>query len=462
MDNNEWTDLGNDFRVLGNDIRDMVDRAVNSQDFRQLNENISRTVTDGLDTINRNIRKNLGFNGQNGWQQPDGNRYGNGPSGPDRYRSTRYGNGPGRDARYGQNTGQAGPYQGAPVQNPPYPPRRGYQVVQNAARSVGNSLAQNPLFAKTLGTQAGGTALSAVGYTISGGSMLVMLILTVVGMASGGWTTGVITAMGIMGILFAGSSVMAWKGTTLLGRVRRFRRYVDGLKGRTYCSIQELAGLVGKNEKYVRRDLRRLIGMGWFRQGHLDRQETCLIVSHETYRQYEESQKQLEVRQRQELEDKNLRRKEAEGLSDEVRSVIDAGNAYIDKIRKSNDAIPGEEISEKISHMQLIVEKIFQRVKERPEYVDDLRKFMDYYLPTTVKLLDAYEELDRQPVQGDNIQNGKQEIEKTLDTLNLAFEKLLDSLFEDTAWDVSTDISVLKTMLAQEGLTEQGLKGTQK
>ena len=68
------------------------------------------------------------------------------------------------------------------------------------------------------------------------------------------------------------------------------------------------------------------------------------------------------------------------------------------------------------------------------------------------------EELDRQPVQGENIRTGKQEIEKTLDTLNLAFEKLLDSLFEDTAWDVATDIAVLQTMLAQEGLTEQKLK----
>ena len=106
----------------------------------------------------------------------------------------------------------------------------------------------------------------------------------------------------------------------------------------------------------------------------------------------------------------------------------------------------------------MIVEKIFQRVKEHPEFAPDLHKFMEYYLPTTVKLLDAYEELDRQPVQGENIKNGKTEIEKTLDTLNLAFENLLDSLFEDTAWDVATDISVLQTMLAQEGLTEPGMK----
>ena len=63
----------------------------------------------------------------------------------------------------------------------------------------------------------------------------------------------------------------------------------------------------------------------------------------------------------------------------------------------------------------------------------------------TVKLLDAYEEMDQQPVQGENIQASKKEIEDTLDTLNQAFEKLLDSVFQDTAWDVSSDISVLHT-----------------
>ena len=72
--------------------------------------------------------------------------------------------------------------------------------------------------------------------------------------------------------------------------------------------------------------------------------------------------------------------------------------------------------------------------------------------------MDAYEDLDAQPVQGANIISSKQEIEKTLDTLNVAFEKLLDSLFQDTAWDVSSDVSVLHTMLAQEGLTEEDFK----
>ena len=99
-----------------------------------------------------------------------------------------------------------------------------------------------------------------------------------------------------------------------------------------------------------------------------------------------------------------------------------------------------------------------QKNMQNPDSVNDMRRMMDYYLPTTMKLLEAYEELDAQPVQGENIISSKKEIEDTIDTLNIAFEKLLDSLFQDTAWDVSSDISVLHTMLAQEGLTEDGLK----
>ena len=85
--------------------------------------------------------------------------------------------------------------------------------------------------------------------------------------------------------------------------------------------------------------------------------------------------------------------------------------------------------------------------------IDDLHKFMDYYLPTTMKLLNAYEELDKQELTGEHVQSAKTEIENTLDTINDAFENLLDSFYKETAWDVSSDISVLKTMLAQEGLT---------
>ena len=81
----------------------------------------------------------------------------------------------------------------------------------------------------------------------------------------------------------------------------------------------------------------------------------------------------------------------------------------------------------------------------------DLKKLMDYYLPMTVKLLNAYAEMDAQPVQGDNIRAAKKEI-----------EDLLDSVFQDTAMDVSSDISVLNTLLAQEGLTDDELSKLKK
>lgn len=111
----------------------------------------------------------------------------------------------------------------------------------------------------------------------------------------------------------------------------------------------------------------------------------------------------------------------------------------------------------RISRMELIVQKIFERAKAHPEIIPDLNRLMDYYLPMTVKLLNAYEDMDSQPIQGENIASSKKEIEDTIDTLNVAFEKLLDSVFEDTAIDVSSDISVLNTVLAQEGLTEDEL-----
>ena len=114
-------------------------------------------------------------------------------------------------------------------------------------------------------------------------------------------------------------------------------------------------------------------------------------------------------------------------------------------------------MSEKIDNIELLVRKIFDRARSNTEIIPDLKKLMDYYLPMTVKLLTAYADMDAQPVQGENIQSSKREIEATLDTLDQAFRKLLDELYQETALDISSDISVLNAMLAREGLTEDEL-----
>ena len=101
--------------------------------------------------------------------------------------------------------------------------------------------------------------------------------------------------------------------------------------------------------------------------------------------------------------------------------MLAEGEAYIAKIRLSNEAIPDAEITRKIDQIEHVVRTIFQRVEERPEAANELGQLMDYYLPTTANLLDAYRDLDSQPIQGQNIQKSKREISGALDALAVAF-----------------------------------------
>ena len=289
--------------------------------------------------------------------------------------------------------------------------------------------------------------MSASGYTLAGGLGISMLILLMVGVL-GDFLVPLKVAAAFLPFTVAGG-VMGSIGTKLLRRAKRFQAYIGNFRSRPYCSIRELAGSVGKTEDYVRRDVKDMIGRRMFLEGHLDKKETCLMVSNEAYDLYLAAQAQLEERQRMEIES----RKEEQLLPEEARKVIEEGEAYIQKIRTCRDAISGEEISKKVLCIEQIVQKIFQKVEEEPQLVEELHKFMGYYLPTTVKLLEAYSDLAAQPVQSGNILSARQEIEGTLDTINQAFENLLDSFYQDKAWDISSDISVLQTMLAQEGLT---------
>ena len=138
----------------------------------------------------------------------------------------------------------------------------------------------------------------------------------------------------------------------------------------------------------------------------------------------------------------------------ELDEMITQGMDCIAKLREMNDNIPGEEISLKLFRLENLLRDIFDRLKEHPEQREKMKKFMDYYLPVTLKLVGAYEEFDSLSVQGDDIVEAKNEIEKTLDTINNAFGELLERLFRDTAFDVTTDAQVLQTMLAKDGLTK--------
>ena len=336
-----------------------------------------------------------------------------------------------------------------------HPEKAGYRKPEAGAQkvrgTVENTETHPELYGNTGGVKVKDILLIVFGGIISGSmaiGLLTVQILQAV-MGHGGIGSTVVTLIGTLaGVGMIGS------GCTGLGRLKRFQKYKKTLGHKTYCSFEDLAKTVGRSIKSVKKDIHYMIAKSWFLEGRTDTKETCLITSNETYRQYEETQKALEQRSAEEAQKRMQESEKQSRINPQVQEVLDKGEAYIKKIHASNDAIPGEEISAKIAKMEQIVEQIFQRAEEHPEIIPDLKKMMDYYLPMTVKLLDAYEDMDRQSIQGETIRASKKEIEDTLDTLNEAFAKLLDSVFQDTAWDVSSDISVLHTMLAQEGLTE--------
>lgn len=381
-----------DLERFGEDIRKTVQNAVDSQDFRKLNQTITNTVNDAVGAVSRNIKSVQAVNRR------------------------------------------------------PKPP---------------------VLYRQVTSVQVRGTVTTVLGAVIGGMCSTAFLFFAVTAWLAGGYGIPEIAVMALFLSMGVAGFVICGCGTGIRARIRRFRTYIRVLGKREYCNIQELSKAVKKNARYVARDLEDMFSRGWFLQGHLDEQRTCLIVSDGMYRQYLQAEAQRKQIEREAeasgLDRQDERESEASGLGGtklppEVQRVIVEGDTYIRKIHACNDAIHGEEISAKISRMELLVNRIFHRVEQNPESVDDIHKLMEYYLPTTVKLLEAYQEMEAQPVAGENIRSSKKEIEATLDTLNAAFEKLLDGMFQETAWDVSSDISVLQTLLAQEGLTDDGLR----
>lgn len=129
----------------------------------------------------------------------------------------------------------------------------------------------------------------------------------------------------------------------------------------------------------------------------------------------------------------------------------------ISEIRRLNDNIEDGEISQRIDRIEQTTGKIFDYLLEHPEKKSLVRRFLDYYLPTTIKLLNQYDRMDSLGVSGENIDQTKAKIRTMLDTVCSAFDKQLDSLFQDDSMDVSADITVLEQMMAQEGLTGGGM-----
>lgn len=296
-----------------------------------------------------------------------------------------------------------------------------------------------------------GFVFSLLGAIGTGSFGLGIFVLTVLGGTIGGKPL----FYGISFILlpfFLASLAALLIGNKTRKRVKRFERYKLKLGKRNYIPIEDLAHASKLDHNFVVNDLLKMIDIDMFPQGHVDRDNTYFMINDETYDQYLKLQENVKSKKLETV------KSEINRAETEVERVVQEGRGFILEIKNANAEIPGEEISKKLYRLEDVTERIFDHVELEPAKLPELKKFIEYFLPTTLKLVQTYRDIDSNPIQGENILKTKKEIEDTIETINLAFEKLLDELFEDTSLDISTDISVLETMLAQEGLTNDDMK----
>jgi hypothetical protein len=158
------------------------------------------------------------------------------------------------------------------------------------------------------------------------------------------------------------------------------------------------------------------------------------------------------------VEDKKAKEEEKKIASTgdpEIDKMIEDKTLALLEMKRLDANIINEKISNQIVHLQDVTDKIVARVVENPSKKKQVRRFFNYYLPTTIKLLNAYDRMDEAGISGINIDGTKGKIEEMMETAVDAYDKQLDYLYKDEALDISTDITVMENLMKSEGLTEK-------
>lgn len=240
----------------------------------------------------------------------------------------------------------------------------------------------------------------------------------------------------VLVLLFFVACGVAMVGTGL-GKKRRAERYSGYLAyigANREVPLANMAAAFGVSVSRLCKDLRTMLTKGILPAGYLDLAEGKLYLTELGYRAP----------------------KKEEPKKEEPAPQVQDENAILREIRQVNDDIPDEEMSEKIDRIEEITRKILVYQKQHPEKAGQLRSFLNYYLPTTLKILRAYAQLDAQGIEGENISAAKARIEGMMDQVVAGFEKQLDKLFRDDALDIATDVKVLEDMLKKDGLSDDG------
>lgn len=138
----------------------------------------------------------------------------------------------------------------------------------------------------------------------------------------------------------------------------------------------------------------------------------------------------------------------------ELDAVVNQGRRSVERIRQLNDEIPDYKVSAQLKQIEILTASIIDQMEKKEDKLKQTRQFMNYYLPTTIKLLEQYVQMQDVGLRGENISAGMKQIEELLDKVIVAFQKQLDSLFERDVVDITADIQVMERMMAAQGLTQ--------
>ena len=246
-----------------------------------------------------------------------------------------------------------------------------------------------------------------------------------------GWYSYMMEELFPMCGFFAGGVAMLVAGQRMKRRSARVARYLAVMGKRGYIAVDELCAVTGKSRKKIESDLDYMVEKGLLGAGaYLDSGRGIFFRSADAFADYANATAKKE----------NVTPKEAnEGYAGALRAI-----------RSANDRIADPVLSEKIDHLETVAGKIFREVEQHPEKQQQAATFLNYYLPTTLKLLDSYAKFEEAGIEGENLSRAQERIEETMDALIKGFDKQLDDLYRNEAMDIDSDIRVMENMLRRD------------
>ena len=238
----------------------------------------------------------------------------------------------------------------------------------------------------------------------------------------------------LLALFLAGIALLGMAGSRKR-KMKKFRRYLSMIGNQEEISISGLAKAMGTSQKRTMQDLEEMLERDYFEHGYVDAARNLLVLKEGGIPE-EEPNAHYSVQE-------DVSNAQAESVADST----------LKHIRAINDDIDNPELSRKIDRIEELTAKIFRLLEARPEKAGELKSFMNYYLPQTLKILENYAKLEEQDVEGENIRETKQKIEDMMDKIVDGYETQLDKLFADDALDISADLKVMETMLEKDGLT---------